>query len=445
MIDEITLTGAPWTTEPGAIVFIPDATEGWTVDEAYAFLARDNPSVVTGETEDEFVESLVAAADVHEGAMIAFIPSDADLERLALPDGEDAEQLHITAFYLGDAVDIPEDQRAEIIDAVAARFEGESLLRASVFGFGTFNPDGEEPCVIANVGGGDLEDAHELVGEMLDELAVAYPEQHDPWIPHITLIYATDPYEYLNDDLNSRAGPIVIDRVRVAFAGEAVDIPLGNLAASGEAFHMPGGHDQLSHGGGGGFDERVANARTGSNALNAAPKHFTSDNMGTAEHGAAVAAYAQHDHEDINSGLRRNRGSTDGLDSESHHTVKELDAAISESKLTDDVVVYRGMSGHRAFSSEDWTNEPGKMVGVEFTDHGFSSTTTSRAVADEFTYSYTGSAVMMKILVPKGMGAIAIDTGESELLLARGTKFRIVGDSQGEDARLFNVEVIQWR
>jgi hypothetical protein len=45
---------------------------------------------------------------MHTSGMIALIPSETDLDRLALPDGEPREEIHMTMWYLGDVIDIPE-------------------------------------------------------------------------------------------------------------------------------------------------------------------------------------------------------------------------------------------------------------------------------------------------------------------------------------------------
>ena len=48
--------------------------------------------------------TLIAAADGSHlsGAMIALMPTPEDAERLAIEGGEDAEQLHVTLYFLGD-------------------------------------------------------------------------------------------------------------------------------------------------------------------------------------------------------------------------------------------------------------------------------------------------------------------------------------------------------
>ena len=67
------------------------------------------------------------------------------------------------------------------------------------------------------------------------------PEQHDPFLPHITAGYGVPVTDL------TYTGPVVFDRLRIAFAGVAADIMLGAdaLAAAGQhtwswaAFHQP--------------------------------------------------------------------------------------------------------------------------------------------------------------------------------------------------------------
>jgi 2'-5' RNA ligase len=443
-IDETTLTGAPWTVEPGAIVFVPDPTEGWTVDEAYAFLARENPNVVTGETESEFLETLTAAADVHEGAMIAFIPSEVDLERLALENGEDAEQLHITAFYLGTTADIDDEEQAAIIDAIADWFTGRPIIRADVFGFGTFNPDGEEPCLIANVGGGELEDARDDVSAILDEIEFAYPEQHDPWIPHITLIYADDPYKLLTDELNPLLGPIVIDRVRVAFGGVATDIPLGDLAASA-AFHLAGQHDQHSHGkGGASAGELAAGER-----LNRGKKLDQNDPEQARIHGT-INTWSEGGNEGARVTYEMQEAvHNPGADTDGAQLMRVVGGAPANSPE-----LHRGMNG--VIHGEDLPTE------VDVFSLGPTSFTRSKKIADDFAtppYSDIGGATVVHMRLAKGSHSLRVDqeiTGkfkneQEHITLGR---FKVTGrtertatvkakDGRPKDVRIIDLNIAQ--
>lgn len=240
------MTGAPWTPEPGAIEFIPElpiVDVGYTNDEAYALLTGRMP----------FVDTITAAADVHDGAMIAFVPSSDDIAELVVEGGEPADQLHCTAFYLGLAEDFDDEMRATVLEAMRQFAGVQPVVNGDVFGYSVWNPD-EEACLVADVGGSDLEDAQNAIVELLEDLEFFYPDQHEPYRPHITLAYADDPRQLMTDELMTRTGPIVFDRIRIAFAGETTDYPLGAgmTAASVETtFHLAGKHDQATHGRGG--------------------------------------------------------------------------------------------------------------------------------------------------------------------------------------------------
>ena len=65
----------------------------------------------------------------------------------------------------------------------------------------------------------------------------ALPAQHEPWIPHITLI-ETDDADLTH--ILDRVGPVTFDRVRIAFGGEVYDIPLGD-EADGDSDGVGGG------------------------------------------------------------------------------------------------------------------------------------------------------------------------------------------------------------
>ncbi|MFF4900443.1 hypothetical protein [Streptomyces sp. NPDC001068] len=164
------------------------------------------------------------------------MPSQADIERLALEDGEAAEELHCTLWFLGKAADWGEDQRRELIDGVRARASALSgPVQAVAFGVNHWNPASEDPAWVWAVG--DDPDADEDAPTLQAARAVAQdsledghnnpdlPRQHTPWVAHATGAYTPEtwPLEAMID----RLGPLTFDRVRVAFAGEATDIPLG--------------------------------------------------------------------------------------------------------------------------------------------------------------------------------------------------------------------------
>lgn len=208
------------------------ADQGYTEEEAYSLLAGLDSTSSTA------VMPMVAAVDSdgeeHTGAMIALVPSDADIERLVVEDGEPADQLHLTLMFLGEAADISENARQQIIDAIS-RY-AEAPVTAEGFSVNVFNPKASNSCIVLGVGNdaGDLEALHSNIASSIGGLAgLKIPDQHTPWVPHITLAY-TDEFDGV-EEMATRTGPITFDKIRVAFGGENHDIPLGeSMTASAE-------------------------------------------------------------------------------------------------------------------------------------------------------------------------------------------------------------------
>lgn len=226
----------------------PIVTEpaGLTEDEAYEFLTRSSliaaadpldglpnvePSLSRGETaalEDDDEESVDTdqQTDQQTGAMIALVPRRSDAERLALPGGEDVDELHLTLYYLGDAVNFSDELRAYLVTALTDTVVLQPAVQATGFGAALWNPLSDEPSIVLQVGGDVVDRVH---SEVCDVVCTVWadldlPEQHTPWVPHVCLAYSSD--AGLVTQALERVGPIVFDRVRVAFAGQYTDIPL---------------------------------------------------------------------------------------------------------------------------------------------------------------------------------------------------------------------------
>lgn len=190
--------------------------------------------------------TLTAAADGShmQGAMIALMPTPEDAERLAIEGGETADQLHLTLYFLGDdGAAWTEDQRNELIGNLRARAADLTPISARVFGANHWNGNTDSPSWVWAVGDDRdrplndstlsaaqweatyaLEDTHERPD---------IPEQHSPWQPHICAAYSDE--LDLVIALEERLGPVIFDRIRVAFAGDHTDIPLGeNLTAAAD-------------------------------------------------------------------------------------------------------------------------------------------------------------------------------------------------------------------
>lgn len=184
--------------------------------------------------------SLTAAADGSHtsGAMIALMPTVEDAARLAIDGGEPAEQLHCTLRYLGKGADFDETARAAIVDSVRALAEGMPPITSKLFGAAHWNGNGDEPSWVWSVGddpehGQSLEAAHGMAEEALfmAPMDVELPPPHTPWVAHVCAAYSGE--LDLIIELEERLGPITFDRVRVAFAGDHTDIPLGDSVTAG--------------------------------------------------------------------------------------------------------------------------------------------------------------------------------------------------------------------
>jgi 2'-5' RNA ligase len=211
-------------------------TVGYTEDEAYAILTG-RPLVAAiypggvGEADepddDDDSDADVADAQAHTGAMVALVPSAADVQRLALAGGEAPEELHLTICYLGDAALIDPAVQLALLNALTEVSLGQAAIVANGFGAAIWNPTGDTPCLIMNVGDDDggLESAKCAIWDAVNSVwSAGYPEQHSPWVPHIALEYTGDPGA-LTKALDL-VGPIMFDRVRVAFGDYISDLPL---------------------------------------------------------------------------------------------------------------------------------------------------------------------------------------------------------------------------
>lgn len=172
-----------------------------------------------------------------DGCMIALIPREADAARLALPGGELAADLHVTLRYLGpDAAVWPVQARDALIQSVSDWFYDLSPVPARLFGAALWNADGDKPVWVWSAGDDQdapdpdryltLVKAHAIGCAAAEDVASAFlPEPHSPWVAHIAAAYSDDPA--LLPDLVARCGPVMFDRVRVTFGGDATDIVLG--------------------------------------------------------------------------------------------------------------------------------------------------------------------------------------------------------------------------
>lgn len=182
---------------------------------------------------------MVAAGDVAiSGAMIALVPTAADAARLSVEDGEAVEQLHLTLLFLGDdASTIDEPTRGELRAWAQAMASNWSSVEGRAFAPALFNPDEEDSCAVLVCSGEDLAEFHDTALADASEI-IDLPDQHQPFIPHITVLYGQtiELFEMLPF---MTIGPVVFDRLRLAFADEVFDVPFGNFDESPQPVDEP--------------------------------------------------------------------------------------------------------------------------------------------------------------------------------------------------------------
>jgi len=162
---------------------------------------------------------------------------------------------------------------------------------------------------------------------------------------------------------------------------------------------------------------------------------------------SALGDYKGSGYTEMNSGLRKAKGEKI-QDFFLRSNVNSVDAALSE--LPADVLTFRGIGSGKGTFGPQWEAEYADkpMVGMEWTEWGYSSSSPNLATAEGFT---SVSGVRLNVLVPKGTKAIDLSGStnwEPELLLERGLKYRVVGDqgwkqgTGGARERVLDVEIV---
>lgn len=110
--------------------------------------------------------------------------------------------------------------------------------------------------------------------------------------------------------------------------------------------------------------------------------------------------------------------------SESKQKAKDLSSAISASKLSEDVVLYRAVS--KQFADKMRELKPGDAL----VDKGFASTQTKPIEA------VAGQGLMMKILAPKGETAMPLPF-KNEVVLQQSSRLEFVGEDPTDNTHVF--------
>lgn len=182
----------------------------------------------------------------------------------------------------------------------------------------------------------------------------------------------------------------------------------------------------------------------------AVPRHVspTAKSAGISDAAAAdLMQYSKGEFGPVNRVLRGTERDSDDVVA-ARAAIARIDEVMDSSKLTDDVVLYRGVQtredrfGFRARGDKS-------LTGVEFTDSGYVSTSIYESAATSFARARPGrqsERYMMRVVAPRGTGAVEIRGAlyENEVLLERNLRFRVVGD-RGLDAhgvRHLDLEIV---
>lgn len=257
-------------------------------------------------------------------------------------------------------------------------------------------------------------------------------------------------------------------------------------AASAESFHLPGKHDQSSHGKRGDtsagkkvsepthtsgmsredYVKRAKKSSTGRKAFSKTPISGISDLTDAADSDGNVNGVSRHAisdalrgvhgdarHEDTSSALRKSKGDTKSLSAQEQDRVKAIDAGLKSSKLTGDILTHDITVTPETFFGDAW-NSDGNNTGLTWVNHGYTSTSAKRDWGTGFENSPNKTEITF--LLPKGVEAMGTNwdvkqamskNGDGDIIAQRGLKFRIVSDTGKSESlqqtRLIAVEVVE--
>lgn len=160
----------------------------------------------------------------------------------------------------------------------------------------------------------------------------------------------------------------------------------------------------------------------------------------------SLTHYSGSGYQEINDHLRaiaKGQKVSDVTEKKIRPMVEAMDAAFGHSHMEQATVVHRGIKSGMSGFDGAWQHDH-SMVGAVVSDPGYASSSTAYTTASSFAGH---GGIVMRVLVPKGYPGISMHggnhSGENEILLPRGTKFRIVADNGWQNGqRHLDVEII---
>ncbi len=219
------------------------------------------------------------------------------------------------------------------------------------------------------------------------------------------------------------------------------------------------------------YKKKIAVAKKNAQALKAAPISFTDwdygltgPTYGNSEMQTALSDYRGSGFNPMNDGLRDAKGDLSKFHPQHYAAeVKAMDEALDQSELTDHIQTLRGFgTPEKVWGAAIWNDGNTDLTGMEWVEHGYSSTTTNLGTAESFAgvnsshkgmkltpgtpeFKSASRKVVVRIFTPKGTKGIKLSGPEYEyeMVLERGVKYRVVADHGVKDgARRLDLEVI---
>lgn len=172
-----------------------------------------------------------AGNQTHSGVTVMAMVSAADAERMAWPNGEPPESLHITLAHAPDASVYDETVKQGLLAALGETWNGKPIV-SDAFATAQFNPENgmesERPRAdVLLTQSGELAELRDWVVAATESSGVELSQDFPVWIPHVTTSYGEpDPAA------KATLGEFMIDRLVVSWAGEMIEV--GTMNAMSE-------------------------------------------------------------------------------------------------------------------------------------------------------------------------------------------------------------------
>jgi len=198
------------------------------------------------------------------------------------------------------------------------------------------------------------------------------------------------------------------------------------------------------------FHQRVAESLSDVAALTSTPLNLLDPDgppTMTPEQERGLDSYQSEDYRGINHYLRGG----DEADLPTYYltgdrvrsTVAAIDSAMDQSPLPQEITTLRGIRNPEILFGD---RTGGDLTGMEWTEAAYVSTTSDPETANGFAHSGGTNPVVMRMVVPAGVGAVQLSdhTYESEVMLQRGLRMRVVADNGVDEhgVRQLDIEVI---